>query len=85
MPIREILALSVAVMGGIFIAHPLSFKSALRQVEFSILREVTRTDNWGDPSLYRTNRYMRPPRKIYSGTHLHHTRTQSVVDPSEGR
>jgi hypothetical protein len=69
MPIREILALAAVIFGGIFVTHPLSFRTTIRQVQFSILREITRTDNWGDPSLYHTNRYTAPHGKIYSSPH----------------
>jgi hypothetical protein len=63
MPSKEIIALAAAIMGGIFITHPFGFANAIRKVEFSILREVTRTDNWGNPSLYHTHRYSSPRQK----------------------
>ena len=51
MPIKEIVSfgmgvvLMVAVTGG-----PLNLKTNLRAAEIKILREVSRTDNWGNPS-----------------------------------
>jgi hypothetical protein len=65
MPIKEIIAIAAMVMAGIVITHPFSYGKYIRQAEFSILREATRTDNWGDPSLYHHNRYMKPRGKIY--------------------
>lgn len=51
MPIKEIVSftmgivMTIAVVGG-----PLNLKTNLRKVQVQILREMTRTDNWGNPS-----------------------------------
>jgi hypothetical protein len=59
MPIKELLALSVMIMGSIFVAHPFDFQNAIRKVEVSILKEISRTDNWGDPSFSGARKYIR--------------------------
>ena len=66
MPVKECIAIAATVLAGIVVTHPFSFGNYIREVEFSILREATRTDNWGDPSLYHTNRYTRPRGKSYT-------------------
>jgi hypothetical protein len=51
MPIKEIInfalgiVLSIALLGG-----PQNLRSNLRDVQIKILREMTRVDNWGNPS-----------------------------------
>jgi hypothetical protein len=69
MPIKEIMALAATIMGAIFITHPLSFEATIHRLERSMLRELSRTDNWGDPSIYHGNRYMQAPRGIHSNVH----------------
>jgi hypothetical protein len=64
MPIKELVALSATILGGIFITHPFDFPNAVRQVEFSILKEMGRTNSWGNPSLWRHNRYTVPHSKF---------------------
>lgn len=71
MPIKELLAIAAAVVGGIFISHPLDFTNALHRVQFSILKEATRTDDWGNPSIYHSNRYTTYPSKIYRSSPKH--------------
>lgn len=45
MPVKEILVFGSVILGGLLSTHPFSFGNAIRQIQFSILREVTRTDN----------------------------------------
>lgn len=51
MPIKEIitftmgLVMTIAVVGG-----PQNIRSNLREVQIKILREMSRVDNWGNPS-----------------------------------
>lgn len=66
MPTKELLALSFTILGGLFITHPHDFVHTVHKVEYSMLRELTRTDNWGNPSLFRRNKYTKHPHKIYS-------------------
>ena len=55
MPIKEIMSLSLGVFAFLFVTNPLHFKDAVRKVQFQILREVVRTDNWGNPSIFATS------------------------------
>ena len=73
MPIRELLALTIIIMGGIFVAHPFDFHNAIRKVEVSILREVSRTDNWGDPSFSGARKYIH-------AQHSEHRRPAHTLD-----
>lgn len=52
MPIKEIMALSAALMGSIMLTHPTRPLEAVREVEVRILHEVGRADNWGNPSIF---------------------------------
>lgn len=74
MPIKELVALSAVIMAGIFITHPFTFPSAVRQVEFSILKEMGRTDTWGDPSLWHHNRYTVPHTEFMRRLHARDSR-----------
>ncbi len=62
MPIKEIMTLSIAVFAMLFVTNPLHFKDAVRKVQFQILREVARTDNWGNPNIW-------PHRHVHRATH----------------
>lgn len=53
MPIKEIIAISALVMASIIATNPLHPQEAIRSIELRILREVRRTDNWGNPSIFR--------------------------------
>jgi len=51
MPIKEIITFTMGVVMTIAVAGgPLNLKTNLRKVQIEILREMTRTDNWGNPS-----------------------------------
>jgi hypothetical protein len=52
MPIKELIAVSTAILASVFVTHPGHFHNALREIKMQILREVTRTDNWGSPSIF---------------------------------
>jgi hypothetical protein len=49
MPIKEILNLAFVIVLGIAVAHPMTFAHELRKIEYSILREASKTGNWGNP------------------------------------
>ena len=53
MPIKEILTLAFGIIVALAIANPLHFREALRRTEIQILRDVGRTNNWGNPSIFR--------------------------------
>lgn len=52
MPIKEIMALSAIIMASIIAANPTNPRAAIRRFEMRILKEITRTDNWGSPSIF---------------------------------
>jgi hypothetical protein len=52
MPIKEIMTFTTGILIALFIANPLHFREAVHKLEFKILREATRTDNWGTEHLY---------------------------------
>lgn len=53
MPIKEIIAISAVIMASVMAANPTRPREAIRELQFKILREVGRTDNWGNPSIFR--------------------------------
>jgi len=56
MPIKEITAFSAIALASIVATHPLHPAQAVREVEMRILKEATRTDSWGNPSIFKSNR-----------------------------
>ncbi len=56
MPIKEIIALSSLILTGIFITHPGDFVYQVQKLEFSILKEASRVDNWDQPALFETEK-----------------------------
>ena len=53
MPIKEIITMGIIAVASIAVTHgPGRLKSGLRKVEFQILKEVGRTDNWGNPDIF---------------------------------
>lgn len=57
MPIKEIMMLSAGILGAIFVTHgPFHFRETVRAYQVRILREVGRTDNWGNPSIFPKHR-----------------------------
>lgn len=53
MPIKGIMTFSTGIFIALFIANPLHFRESVRKVQFQILKEVARTDNWGDPDIFK--------------------------------
>jgi hypothetical protein len=53
--LEPLIKLSAAILIGLAITHPMNVTRAIREVEFSILREVTNKRSWGNPviNLYR--------------------------------
>jgi hypothetical protein len=64
MPIKEIIALSSLILAGVFIAHPDDFVYQVQKMEYSILKEAARVDNWDQPSLFETAKSIRRLHKI---------------------
>ena len=63
MLIKEIMTFSMGVLIALFIANPLHFRESVRKMQFQILKEVTRTDNWGNPDIFQ-----HPTRKNSKGS-----------------
>lgn len=61
MPIKEIIALTTAIVIATAISGgPQNLEKNLNAMKYSMLKELTKTDNWGDPSA--------PFRKSFSKT-----------------
>ena len=57
MPIKEIVSFTLGIVMTIAVAGgPLQLRANLRKVQIEILREMTRTDNWGNPSPWAHSR-----------------------------
>ncbi len=53
MPISDIIKYGFGVIGTLLVLHgPLHLQEEMRKMEFQILREASRTDNWGSPSIF---------------------------------
>lgn len=65
MPIKEIVGLTVLIMTGWFITGgQQAMMKNIRSTQIRILKEVVRTDNWGNPSIFRpefSKKYSRKP------------------------
>ena len=44
--------IALAVVMGLYAQRPKTWRVELAQLQYSILKEVRRTDNWGCPSIY---------------------------------
>ena len=52
MPIKEIVTFAMGIIMSIALAGgPQNLRSNLREAQIKILGEMTRVDNWGNPSL----------------------------------
>ena len=57
MPFKEIIPFGIGIAMVVGLAgNPLHFRENLRKVQFQILRECTRVDNWGNPSPWAHSR-----------------------------
>ena len=52
MPINEIMTVAAILLAGIVATHPLTWKTEVRKVQIAILRDVSDTRSWGNPSLW---------------------------------
>jgi hypothetical protein len=60
MPIKEIMTWTMLVLAGWYMTGgPKGTATKMRKAEIAILREVTRTNTWGDPSLFHHARRIR--------------------------
>jgi len=51
--LNKAMAISVAVVFGLYVSHPLTWRVELAKLQYRILRDVSKTSNWGNPSLSR--------------------------------
>jgi hypothetical protein len=57
MLIKEIIAFGFGViLTLLFISGPVSFQKRLSELKVAILKETTRTDNWGNPGIFRNQK-----------------------------
>ncbi len=57
MPVKEIMAWTSLALGGWYMTGDYSgMMIKIRKAQIAILRDVARTDNWGNPSLWRSQR-----------------------------
>ena len=52
MPIKEIIAFAIGVATVLFATNPLHFRESLKQTEIQIVRDLGRTNTWGNPSIF---------------------------------
>ena len=52
--IESLIPVAVSVVVGLVITHPLTWRAELAKRQYSILKEITRTNNWGSPLLWKT-------------------------------
>jgi hypothetical protein len=53
MPVDKFVSLATAIVLGTMIAHPFDWRVRLLKVQYSILREVSDTRSWGNPSIFK--------------------------------
>ena len=49
--IEKLMPIAFSVVMGLVATHPRTWRVELAKLQYSILKEATRTDNWGDPSI----------------------------------
>jgi hypothetical protein len=49
--IGKLVPIAFSVVMGLVVTYPRTWRVELAKLQYSILREATRTDNWGNPSL----------------------------------
>jgi hypothetical protein len=67
--VEKLFPIALATVMGLFVQHPKTWRVELAKLEYSILKEVRRTDNWGSPSIFGKNgrREYRPVRHRRQG------------------
>lgn len=49
--IEKLMPIAFSVVMGLVVTHPRTWRVELAKLQYSILREAIRTDNWGDPNI----------------------------------
>lgn len=50
MPIKEIMAVASFGLATLIVTHPLTWRTEMRRIQIAILRDVSDTRSWGNPS-----------------------------------
>jgi hypothetical protein len=50
--IGKLMTIAFAAVMGLVVAHPRTWRVELAKLQYSMLRESIRTDNWGDLRVY---------------------------------
>jgi hypothetical protein len=50
--LEKAIPLAVAIVMGLYTQHPLTWRTELIKLEYSILKEVKGTSSWGCPSVF---------------------------------
>jgi hypothetical protein len=54
MPIKEIITFGMGIVLALALTKgPLHLRQTLRELEIKIANETARTDNWGNPSIFK--------------------------------
>ena len=51
--IEGLIPIAVSIVIGMVIRHPLTWRQELTKLQVSMLKEITRTDNWGSPLIWK--------------------------------
>jgi hypothetical protein len=52
-PIEKFVSIAAAIVFGLMITHPLTWRTHLLKLQYSILHEVSDTRSWGNPSIFK--------------------------------
>lgn len=59
LPIDGLIKIAMGIVLGLMIAHPFTWRGELTKLQYRMLREGTRTDNWGNPLIWRQQSHAR--------------------------
>lgn len=64
MQVDKLVPLATAIVLGTMIAHPFEWRMRLLKIQYTILREVTDTRSWGNPSIFKIHHsHVHKPRR----------------------
>ena len=63
--IERALAIALAVVIAVCASRPMTWRMDLVALEYSILKDVRRTDNWGNPSIFKGGHRAHQPNSDY--------------------
>ena len=49
--IGKLMPIAITVVMGLMVTHPRTWRVELAKLQYSILKEAIRTDNWGNPNV----------------------------------